>query len=85
MKVAYSFANEFPIEVGDRLLVENASVGVGSTGLGYNSEAYQFRTFEVTQVHQNLGNVGIVTYSMGVMFHLEKYLVTLMLRYHLQY
>jgi len=65
LKVAYSFANEFPIEVGDKLLVENASVGVGSTGFGYNSEAYQFRTFEVTQVHQNLGNVGIVTYSLG--------------------
>ena len=26
---------------------------------------YQYRTFEVTQVHQNLGNVGIVTYSLG--------------------
>ena len=38
---------------------------MGSTGLGYNSDAYQYRTFEVTQVHQNLGNVGIVTYSLG--------------------
>ena len=26
---------------------------------------YDYRTFEVTQVHQNLGNVGVVTYSMG--------------------
>jgi len=65
LKVAYSLASEFPIEVGDKLLVENASVGVGSTGKGYNSEGYDFRTFEVTQVHQNLGNVGIVTYSMS--------------------
>ena len=42
LKVAYSFANEFPIEVGDKLFVENASVGVGSTGFGYNSDAYQY-------------------------------------------
>ena len=27
--------------------------------------AYDYRTFEVTQVHENLGNVGVVTYSMG--------------------
>ena len=65
LKVAYSLAAEFPIEIGDKLLIENASVGVGSTGKGYNSDQYDYKTFEVTQVHQNLGNVGIVTYSMG--------------------
>ena len=65
LKVAYSLAEEFPIEVGDRVLVENVSVGVGSTGKGYNSESYDYRTFEITQVHQNLGNVGVVTYSLG--------------------
>ncbi len=65
LKVAYSLTENFPIEVGDKVFVENASVGVGSTGKGYNSDAYQYRTFEVTQVHENLGNVGIVTYSMN--------------------
>ena len=44
---------------------EDFSVGVGSTGRGYNSDRYDYRTFEVTQVHENLGNVGVVTYSMG--------------------
>ena len=65
LKIAYSLAEEFPIEIGDKVFVENASVGVGSTGLGYNSDAYKYRTFEITQVHQNLGNVGVVTYSLG--------------------
>ena len=65
LKVAYSVTENFPIEVGDRVFVEDASVGVGSTGKGYNSEGYDYRTFEVTQVHQNLGNVGVVTYSMA--------------------
>ena len=65
LKVAYSVTENFPIEVGDRVFVEETSVGVGSTGKGYNSDRYDYRTFEVTQVHENLGNVGVVTYSMG--------------------
>jgi len=65
LKVAYSLTENFPIEVGDRVFVENSSVGVGSTGKGYDSQFYEYRTFEVTQVHENLGNVGIVTYNMG--------------------
>ena len=65
LKVAFSLTEEFPIEVGDRVLVENSSVGVGSTGRGYDSAFYDYRTFEVTQVHENLGNVGVVTYSMN--------------------
>ena len=66
MKVAYSLTEEFPLEKGDFVFVENASVGVGSTGKGYDSQYYQYRTFEVTEEpHQNLGNVGIVTYSMN--------------------
>ena len=43
LKVAYSFAEEFPIEVGDKVFVENASVGVGSTGKGYNSDQYDYQ------------------------------------------
>ena len=65
MKTAYSLQEEFPIEIGDKLFVENVSVGVGSTGKGYDSQYYDYQSFEVTQVHQNLGNVGVVTYSLG--------------------
>ena len=65
LKVAYSVTENFPIEVGDKVFVEEVSVGVGSTGRGFNSDRYDYKTFEVTQVHENLGNVGVVTYSMG--------------------
>ena len=37
---------EFPIEVGDRVFVENASVGVGSTG---------FR--DITQMYINIAHL----------------------------
>ena len=65
LKVAYSLTEEFPIEIGDKMFVENASVGVGSTGRGYDSQYYDYQSFEVTQIHENLGNVGVVTYSMN--------------------
>ena len=32
-----AFSTDFPFAVNDRVIVENVSVGVGSTGLGYNS------------------------------------------------
>jgi len=65
LKSTFSLAENFPIEIGDKVFVENASVGVGSTGKGFDSLNYDYRTFEVTQVHQNLGNIGIVTYSLS--------------------
>ena len=65
LKVAHSLEEEFPLEIGDFVFVENSSVGVGSTGTGYDSQYYGYKTFEITQVHQNLGNVGMVTFSMN--------------------
>jgi len=65
LKVAYSIRDNFPIEIGDKLFVENVSVGIGSTGQGYDSQYYDYQAFEVESVHPNLGNVGIVTYSMN--------------------
>ena len=50
---------------GDKVLVENVSVGVGSTASGYNSSDYDYALFTLTKVHPNYGGVGIVTYSMA--------------------
>ena len=62
MKEVYS--ENFPISVGDKVLVENSSVGVGTTAKGFNSNEYDYALFTVTAVHPNLGgNVGFVTYS----------------------
>ena len=58
------FSDSFPFNVGDKVLVENIAVGVGSTGYGYNSFDYGYSLFTLTEVFPNLGGVGIVTYSL---------------------
>ena len=49
----------YPIEVGDSVIVEGisiGSVGVGTTGKGYNSKAdHGYKFFEVTDIDFQLG------------------------------
>jgi len=63
------FSNTFPFSVGDKVLIENVSVGVGTTGKGYNSENYNYNLFTLTNVPAGTtglgGNVGVVTFNMG--------------------
>lgn len=59
------FSINFPFAINDKILVENTSVGIGSTGLGYNSSNYNYTLFTITKVHPNLGGIGIVTFNMG--------------------
>ena len=66
--VGFSTVSPFPFAVGDKVLVEGISVGVGSTGLGYNSSGYDYKLFDVTEVTENLGGIGSVTYSMAGLF-----------------
>ena len=72
---SFSLASDFPLAVGDKFLIENINVGIASTnpsgdvvivesGIGYNSSVYDYRLFTVKSVDQNLGGVGIVTYSL---------------------
>jgi len=64
LKTEYS--DSFPLSINDKILVEGVSVGVGSTGKGYNSSAYEYALFTVTDLDPNLGGgVGVVTYSMS--------------------
>jgi len=60
-----SRVEDFTLEVGDRIMVENVSVGVGSTGLGYNSINYDYNLFTITGVSTNLGAFPTITYSMA--------------------
>ena len=46
--VGYSTSSAFPFEVGDKVFIENVSVGVGSTGKGFNSVKYDYKLFTVT-------------------------------------
>ena len=41
LAVGFSTVNSFPFETGDKVFIENVSVGVGSTGKGYNSSNYR--------------------------------------------
>ena len=68
LSVGFSTQNSFPFAVGDKVLVENVSVGVGSTGKGYNSAEYGYNRFTVTAVTENLGGIGSVSYSMSGLF-----------------
>ena len=64
------FSETFPLDVGDKFLIENVSVGVNSTGFGFNSENYDYNMFVVNRVEPNLGGIGSIFYN------LEGYLPT---------
>jgi len=59
------FSDTFPFSEGQKVLVENISVGIGSTAKGYNSSNYNYNLFTVVEVTPNLGGIGSVTYSMS--------------------
>jgi hypothetical protein len=62
---SFSDPEDFPFEIGSKVLVEGISVGVASTGRGYNSSNYDYSLFTITAVDPNIGGVnGIVTYSL---------------------
>jgi hypothetical protein len=67
LNTAFSDASDVPFSVGDKVLIENVSVGVGTTGYGYNSSKYDYSLFTLTAVNIPLGgtNVGFVTYSLA--------------------
>jgi hypothetical protein len=50
-------ADQFNFPIGSKVLVENLSVGVGSTGVGYNSSDYEYTFFEVTGFDKKLDSV----------------------------
>ena len=60
------FSDEFPFNIGDRILIENTSVGVGSTARGFNSSGYGYQLFTVTSTNPALGgNTGSITYNIS--------------------
>ena len=66
LSVGFSTTNSFPFAINDKILIENISVGVGSTGKGYNSENYNYQLFTITSVVKNLGGLGgSVTYNLN--------------------
>ena len=68
LSVGYSTADTFPFAVGDLVFIEGISVGVGSTGRGYNSDQYDYKLFNITEIDENLGGIGSVTYNLTDFF-----------------
>ena len=65
LNLSVGFSTSFPFEVGDRIIVENTSIGIGSTARGYNSKDYNYKLFTLTGITTNLGGLGSVTYNLG--------------------
>jgi len=62
---SFSSAADYPFAVGESVLIENVSVGVGTTGKGYNSSNYNYKRFKITATDPNIGGtLGSVTYSL---------------------
>ena len=68
-------AGAFPFAVGDEIMIESTSVGIASTnpqgaieivntGKGYNTENYNYKLFVISGVQENIGGIGIVTFSL---------------------
>ena len=64
LSVGFSTINSFPFQVGDKVLIENVSVGLNSDGKGYNSANYDYELFTIKSVTQNLGGIGTVSFNM---------------------
>ena len=68
LSVGFSTADSFPFSAGDNVYVEGISVGVGSTGRGYNSKEYDYGLFTLTAVDENYGGIGTITYNLSNYF-----------------
>lgn len=60
----FSTIDSFPFAINDKVLIENISIGIGSTSKGYNSENYNYQLFTLTDIDSNIGGIGSVTYSL---------------------
>ena len=66
LSVGFSTADMFPFVVGDKVMIENVSIGIGSTGKGYNSADHDYKLFTVNAVDANIGGIGAtIAYSMS--------------------
>jgi len=63
---SFSNASDFPFNIGDKVLIESISVGVGSTAKGYNSANYNYTLFTIVNTDPNIGGIGAtVSYNLS--------------------
>lgn len=64
--VTFGSAEEFPFNIGDKVLVENTNIDSSVTGTGYNSASFGYALFTVLDVDVNVGGeFPTITYSMA--------------------
>lgn len=61
----FSSSEDFPFALGDKIFIENSNIVPGSEGKGYNSENYGYELFEITNVFENIGGTGYITYNLS--------------------
>ena len=49
--ISTGFSDIFPFSIGDKILIENTSVGIGSTAKGFNSSEYEYKLFTISSVN----------------------------------
>ena len=71
LAVNFSYGQEFPLSIGDKILVESANIiSSGSTSFrGYNSKNYNYELFTLTSVNPQYGGSGAT-----VVYNLSNYL-----------
>lgn len=67
----YSFGEEFPFNVGDKVLVEKVSVVSDTNSKGYNSKNYNYALFTLTSVNPQYGGSGAT-----IVYNMSQYLTT---------
>jgi len=66
LAVSYSNSTDFPFAVGDKVLIENTSVGIGSALRGFNSSSYNYTLFTIKSIDPNIGGSnGSVVYNLS--------------------
>ena len=66
LAVSFSDVSSYPFSVGDKVLIENVSVGVGTTSKGYNSSVYNYSLFTLTSIDPNIGGSnGTITFNLN--------------------
>ena len=55
LAVSFGSVNDFPFEVGDRVIVENTNIDLVEGGDGYNCENYDYKLFTLTSINPDIG------------------------------
>ena len=74
LDASYTNASDFPINVGDKILVENVSILSDPSAKGYNSSAYDYARFTVKAIDPKLNSTNpTVTYNLSNYLEYEEY------------